>query len=446
MLRSIATVSLGGTLVEKLTAIAAAGFDGIEIFENDLLYFDGSPADVRRMARDLGLRILLFQPFRDFEAVPRERMQKNLDRAERKFDMMEELGADLMLVLQQHRAGRHRRRRAGRRRPARARRARGAARLAGRLRGAGLGPARQHLRPCLEARAEGRSSGDRARGGQLPHARPGRRRRADRANSRATGSSSRSSPTRRCMRLDLLSWSRHFRLFPGQGALPVTRFMRNVLASGYTGPISLEMFNDEFRAAPPRPTASTACARCCCSKRNWSRRPATRRPRLARVLAAPPPPVYHGFEFVEFAVDDERGRADRRCSSDGLCARRRAQVEGRDALSAGRRELHPQCRGRCLRAFLFPAARAFGLRARVPRRQCARARSSGRCATGRRPSAADRAERIDDPGGARAGRQPDLSGRPFGGQEARSTTSISSPSRRRRTTACGLTRSITSRR
>src|SRR6478735_1052461 len=98
MLRSIATVSLGGTLVEKLQAIAAAGFDGIEIFENDLLYFDGSPAEVRRMAEDLGLRILLFQPFRDFEAAPRPRMQKNFDRAEAKFDVMEQLGADLMLV------------------------------------------------------------------------------------------------------------------------------------------------------------------------------------------------------------------------------------------------------------------------------------------------------------------------------------------------------------
>ena len=98
MLRSIATVSLGGTLMEKLTAIAAAGFDGIEIFENDLMYFDGPPAEVRRIAADLGLRILLFQPFRDFEAAPRARMAKNLDRAESKFDVMEQLGVDLMLV------------------------------------------------------------------------------------------------------------------------------------------------------------------------------------------------------------------------------------------------------------------------------------------------------------------------------------------------------------
>src|SRR6185369_5964061 len=98
MLRSIATVSLGGTLLEKLHAIAAAGFDGVEIFENDLLYFDGPPAEVRRIATDLGLRILLFQPFRDFEAAPRDRMPKNLARAELKFDVMEQLGADLMLV------------------------------------------------------------------------------------------------------------------------------------------------------------------------------------------------------------------------------------------------------------------------------------------------------------------------------------------------------------
>jgi hypothetical protein len=50
MQRSIATVSLSGTLPEKLEAIAAAGFDGVEIFENDLLYYDGSPGKSGRCA------------------------------------------------------------------------------------------------------------------------------------------------------------------------------------------------------------------------------------------------------------------------------------------------------------------------------------------------------------------------------------------------------------
>ena len=53
---AIATVCLSGGLVEKLEAIAAAGFKDVEIFENDLLSFNGTPADVRRMVADLGLR------------------------------------------------------------------------------------------------------------------------------------------------------------------------------------------------------------------------------------------------------------------------------------------------------------------------------------------------------------------------------------------------------
>ncbi|HVY33321.1 MAG TPA: sugar phosphate isomerase/epimerase, partial [Caulobacteraceae bacterium] len=98
MRHSIATVSLSGTLQEKLEAIAAAHFDGVEIFENDLLFSEETPRDVSRRAADLGLKIVLFQPFRDFEGVPAPMFQRNLDRAERKFDLMGELGAPMMLV------------------------------------------------------------------------------------------------------------------------------------------------------------------------------------------------------------------------------------------------------------------------------------------------------------------------------------------------------------
>src|ERR1700722_1608773 len=98
MLHSIATVSLSGPLPEKLEAAAAAHFDAVEIFESDLLYYDGSPADVRRLAAGLGLEIALYQPCRDFEAAPRERLARNLDRAERKFDVMAELGVHMLLL------------------------------------------------------------------------------------------------------------------------------------------------------------------------------------------------------------------------------------------------------------------------------------------------------------------------------------------------------------
>ena len=51
MQTAIATVSLSGTLDEKLEAIAAAGFKGVEIFENDLLSFNGTPARCARHGR-----------------------------------------------------------------------------------------------------------------------------------------------------------------------------------------------------------------------------------------------------------------------------------------------------------------------------------------------------------------------------------------------------------
>ncbi|MGH6806529.1 MAG: sugar phosphate isomerase/epimerase family protein, partial [Ensifer adhaerens] len=98
MKTSIATVSLSGDLRSKLEAIAKAGFDGVEIFENDFLVFDESPRQVGQMVRDYGLEISLFQPFRDFEGMPEPLRSRTFDRAERKFDLMQEMGTDLVLV------------------------------------------------------------------------------------------------------------------------------------------------------------------------------------------------------------------------------------------------------------------------------------------------------------------------------------------------------------
>ena len=97
-LHSIATVSVPGTLPEKLTAIAAAGFDGVEIFEDDLLKSPVKPAAIRNLADSLGLRIFLLQPFRDFEGVPAEKRVEKLASARRQFDLMSELGCDHLLV------------------------------------------------------------------------------------------------------------------------------------------------------------------------------------------------------------------------------------------------------------------------------------------------------------------------------------------------------------
>ncbi|SQC36523.1 4-hydroxyphenylpyruvate dioxygenase [Klebsiella pneumoniae] len=70
----------------------------MEIFENDLLYYTGTPAEIRQLAADLGLKITLFQPFRDFEGASRAQFAANMARARRKFALMHELGCETLLL------------------------------------------------------------------------------------------------------------------------------------------------------------------------------------------------------------------------------------------------------------------------------------------------------------------------------------------------------------
>src|SRR5579859_3593383 len=96
--------------------------------------------------------------------------------------------------------------------------------------------------------------------------------------------------------MDSLSWSRHFRNFPGQGQLPVADFLRSVLDAGYQGPLSLEIFNDDFRAAPARLIARDGLRSLLLVESE------------AGATTLPPPPRFDGIEFIEFAVDDEAAR------------------------------------------------------------------------------------------------------------------------------------------
>jgi 4-hydroxyphenylpyruvate dioxygenase len=96
--------------------------------------------------------------------------------------------------------------------------------------------------------------------------------------------------------LDALSWSRHFRNFPGQGELPVADFLRSVLATGYQGTLSLEVFNEEFRAAPARMVARDGLRSLLLVEAE------------AGVTTLPQPPTFDGIEFLEFAVDDDASR------------------------------------------------------------------------------------------------------------------------------------------
>ncbi|AMY70941.1 bifunctional sugar phosphate isomerase/epimerase/4-hydroxyphenylpyruvate dioxygenase family protein [Frigidibacter mobilis] len=251
MKTSIATVSISGIFAEKLAAIASAGFDGIEIFEQDFTASDFTPVEVGRMVRDHGLEITLFQPFRDFEGLPEPHRTRAFARAARKFDLMNQLGTDLVLVCSSaHPAAMG-----------------GIDRMAADF--AELGDlAKSHgIRVGFEALAWGRHVNDHRDAWEVV-------RRADHPNvglildsfhtlgRKIDPDTIRRIPGDRiffvqladapAIDMDLLYWSRHFRNMPGEGDLDVTSFMRAVMATGYSGPLSLEIFNDQFRAGLPR--------------------------------------------------------------------------------------------------------------------------------------------------------------------------------------------------
>ncbi len=296
MKTSIATVSISGDLAEKLAAIAAAGFDGVEIFEADFLTYDATPKEVAAMARDQGLEIFLFQPFRDFEGMPDPQRQRAFDRAERKFDVMQDLGTDLMLVCSNTSPlalG-------------------GIDRAAEDFHALGERAARRGLRLGYEALGWGRHVADHRDAWDVV-------RRTDHPNvglildsfhTLAKGApveTIRGIPGDRIflvqladapnMPMDLHHWSRHYRNMPGEGDLPVTDFLAAALATGYDGVLSLEIFNDQFRAGSPKSIAVDG-QRSLVNVLDQVRRrePAGAAPML------PDPVAVEGIAFIEFAA------------------------------------------------------------------------------------------------------------------------------------------------
>ena len=115
---------------------------------------------------------------------------------------------------------------------------------------------------------------------------------------------------------------RHYRYFPGQGEFDVVGFFEQVLRAGYTGPLSLEIFNDVFRETPNRRTAVDAMRSLLYLESEArgrladgdARGAAARRARRA-VRPAAPPPARAASSFLEFAVDDAGGRRARRAAA-----------------------------------------------------------------------------------------------------------------------------------
>ncbi|WP_111497560.1 MULTISPECIES: bifunctional sugar phosphate isomerase/epimerase/4-hydroxyphenylpyruvate dioxygenase family protein [Marinobacter] len=296
MKKALATVSISGSLEDKLQAAARAGYDGVEIFENDLTQFDGTPAEVRSMAENLGLEIIALQPFRDFEAMPEPYRSQNFYRARRKFELMHELGTSRLLIcsnVSPHVIDDRNR-------------------AADDLHELGELAAKEGFHIGYEALAWGRHVADYdvawdivkradhdnvgiildtfhmfARGNTLDLLRD------EIPVDRIALVQVADAPS---LQMDVLHYSRHFRCFPGQGDMPVTEFVQCLRDKGFDDYLSHEIFNDEFRASSPLEKAVDGMRSLI-----WLEE------QTAPKEEAPVVPEITDVEFIEFAVAGDSG-------------------------------------------------------------------------------------------------------------------------------------------
>ncbi|MFY7888817.1 MAG: bifunctional sugar phosphate isomerase/epimerase/4-hydroxyphenylpyruvate dioxygenase family protein [Spirosomataceae bacterium] len=292
MKHSIASVSLSGTLLEKVKAIAKAGYDGVELFENDLLVSDIRPTELKAIVQDLGLEIIGLQPFRDYEAMPEPFKSRNLERAKHKFELMYQLGTKVLFICSNtsvHTIN-------------------------------SLDKAAEDLYDIAElAKEQGFQIGYEAlswgRYVNTYHQSVEIVRRANHPNLgnildnfhiSALNSSFEDIYTIPKEKITVvqvgdapkaemspMQLGRHYRSFPGQGAFPVVEFMKAVRATGYDGYISHEIFSDEFRSSLIEPVALDG-------KRSliWLEG-------ITDTKKTSPVPSLSSIEFVEFSSTEE---------------------------------------------------------------------------------------------------------------------------------------------
>lgn len=247
MTNAIATVSLSGTLEDKLRAAADAGFDGVEIFDTDFLASAMTAQEVRALLDELGLTCVLYQPFRDLEGMPEPYRTRAFERIAQKFAVMRVLGCDRILLCSNcspHAL------------PDRDR-------IVADLRALGDLAADHGIIIGYEALAWGLHVNDHRVAWEIVQAvdHPNIGILLDSFHSLSRGIPNESirdiAPEKLVfvqladapiMDMGHLYWSRHFRNLPGQGGFDLTGYVAEILRLGYDGPLSLEIFNDRFRA------------------------------------------------------------------------------------------------------------------------------------------------------------------------------------------------------
>lgn len=302
MKTSISTISIPGDLSKKLTAIADAGFNGVELLHKDLIAFNGSPKALGDMVRTHGLSVDMLHADSGFGGMQGRLRQKSFDMIERKFDLMSALGTDLLVVTADTKG----------------QSIGGIDRLAEDFNELGKRAAARGFRVGFEPISWATNVSDYRDAWEVV-------RRADHPaiglvldSTHVLGKGIspkdiRNIPGDRIFHVQLADapavqmdreyWSCHFRSMPGEGELALVDFMCAVMATGYQGAISLEIVNDKYHRGLPRTIAENGYR----SLIQLMDQVQQQEPALGvNIPAMPSKSEVDGIEFIEFASDKKK--------------------------------------------------------------------------------------------------------------------------------------------
>lgn len=254
------TVVLGGSTADKLAAVRDAGFDQIELWRQDVDAVEGGASEARTLVGEYGVGLTDYQVLADFEGAPDERREAKRAEARAVLDAAVLVGAPAVLV-------------AASTDPACV-----VERVDEDMRWLARQAGQRGLRIAYEAMAWSTVHHTLQGADELVNrlGEPGLGLVVDTFHLLARGGSPRIVETVDPRRIALVQLcdldrpvddlevtvetARHRRLLPGQGCLPLDVVTGRLHAMGYTGPVGLEVFNDDLHAEDPAVVARRSMA------------------------------------------------------------------------------------------------------------------------------------------------------------------------------------------